>query len=109
MATPEGIIKSDILGFLRGLDNCEVFPITTGGIYDKAKGRFRPHPGRIGTPDILVCLKGRFIGIEVKSPTGRVSPKQAEVIAAINDSGGFAIVARSVFECREILRQEGLV
>lgn len=62
---------------------------------------------RNGTPDILACVSGRFVAIEVKSERGRVSPLQAAQIRAIREAGGIAGVARSVEDAEKILR-EGL-
>ena len=56
---------------------------------------------KAGTPDLIVCVKGsgRFIGIEVKRPSGGVvSPLQKHHIEKIQKAGGIAGVVRSV-EC----------
>lgn len=37
----------------------------------------------------------QFAAVEVKSPKGRVSPKQRHFLDYVRESGGFAIVARS--------------
>ena len=53
---------------------------------------------RRGCPDILACLNGKFIAIEVKAP-GKLStltPLQEHQIAAINISGGLAFAADSL-------------
>lgn len=50
---------------------------------------------RNGTPDILACLNGRFVAIEVKGPRGKPTVLQLEQIARIEDAGGIAMVARS--------------
>lgn len=58
-----------------------------------------------GTPDILACLNGRFIGIEVKKPVGgKVSELQKLKIKEIQRAGGIAFVARSVKEVEEHLQ-----
>lgn len=63
-----------------------------------------------GTPDILVCYKGRFIGIEVKKPEGGVvSPLQKLKLQKIEMSGGIAFVARSVKEVEDIFKHHKLV
>ncbi len=56
-----------------------------------------------GIPDILCCYNGRFIGIEVKTENGKVSPDQERVISNINNAGGLAFVARSVDDVIEKL------
>ncbi len=49
-----------------------------------------------GTPDILACIEGRFVAIEVKAPRGRLSKVQEVQLAKIERAGGITIVARSV-------------
>lgn len=58
-----------------------------------------------GVPDILACVNGKFVAIEVKTPTGRVSPLQEYQINRINNSGGLAAVARSVDDVKKLLAQ----
>lgn len=45
-----------------------------------------------GIPDILACIKGYFVGIEVKAPNGKPSEIQLYKVRAINAAGGFAFV-----------------
>lgn len=47
---------------------------------------------RAGVPDLIVCVNGRFLGVEVKSDVGRPSEIQMENIRQIRENGGFAIV-----------------
>jgi hypothetical protein len=57
-----------------------------------------------GIPDILCCYKGLFIGIEVKSPTGkgRASDVQKLKIKAIRNSGGVAFITDNLKEVERI-------
>src|SRR5690625_4700962 len=64
---------------------------------------------RAGTPDIVACINGRFVAIEVKRPGGVVSPLQAANIELIKKAGGIASVAYSLEETEGILQDEGLV
>lgn len=45
-----------------------------------------------GIPDILACINGYFVGIEVKAPNGIPSELQLHNVHAINAAGGFAFV-----------------
>jgi len=59
---------------------------------------FKVHGGPFqmaGLPDLLGCVQGRFIGIEVKRPSRmtNVSPIQQRMIQKINLNGGLAIVS----------------
>lgn len=50
-----------------------------------------------GTSDILGILPdGRFLAIEVKSATGRLSEEQKFFIFQINANGGKAFMARTI-------------
>ena len=45
-----------------------------------------------GIPDILMCVNGTFISLELKSATGRPSELQKKNTAMINGSGGLGII-----------------
>jgi len=49
---------------------------------------------RAGVPDLLCCIDGLFVAIELKTNYGRVSKLQAYTIEQINSSGGIGIVLR---------------
>lgn len=49
--------------------------------------------GRKGVPDLLVCYRGTFIGIEVKRERGmKPTPLQERNLQEISEAGGLAIV-----------------
>ena len=60
---------------------------------------------RNGTPDILACIDGRFLAIEVKTATGKVSVLQQIQIDRIHAAGGLALVARSWEDVEKYLCQ----
>ncbi len=63
-----------------------------------------------GTPDILCCINGRFVAIEVKRPKGGVvSNLQKSKIKKIKKAGGIAFVARSVEDVSAVLRHENVI
>ena len=63
-----------------------------------------------GIPDILACINGTFVAIEVKrSKGGIVSPLQKAQIAKIKENGGIAGVASSMEEFLEILKEGKLL
>lgn len=47
---------------------------------------------KAGIPDILACVNGYFVGIEVKGPNGKPSELQIRTIKKIRQAGGFAFV-----------------
>ena len=56
----------------------------------------------VGFPDLIVWFKGRFVGLEVKSPTGRQSESQKDVQEAIKYNGGEYHVVRSIDDVARI-------
>ena len=47
---------------------------------------------KAGIPDILACVNGYFVGIEVKAKNGKPSDLQIYNLQKIEDSGGFAVL-----------------
>lgn len=45
-----------------------------------------------GIPDILACVNGYFVAIEVKAQNGKPSELQLYNIRKIREAGGFAVV-----------------
>lgn len=45
-----------------------------------------------GIPDIIACINGRFVGIEVKASKGKPSPLQVRNINLITCAGGYATI-----------------
>ena len=75
-------------------------------VYLKSKGYYARKvvtSNHSGVPDILACVKGRFIGIEVKKAGGVVSKLQTHNIDMITMSGGIAFVAYSVDDVKKQL------
>lgn len=69
----------------------------------KAQRFVRYHTAK-GCSDILGQLKdGRFLAIEVKRLSGKVTPDQAAFLAKVQQNGGVAFVARSVEEAWKVL------
>ena len=46
----------------------------------------------IGVPDIVACIKGRFVGIECKAGNNRPTELQLRNLESIRDNGGIALV-----------------
>lgn len=79
MATPESKVKAKIHALLKKHDAYAVNYI--GGI-----------SANNGTPDILACLNGRFIGIEAKAGKNKPTDLQTLNLKRIDDAGGLALV-----------------
>jgi len=57
---------------------------------------------RAGVPDLIVCLDGQFVAMEVKRPGGMVTALQFATLDDIDRAGGVAHVVYSVQEAIEI-------
>ena len=58
-----------------------------------------------GNPDIICCLNGRFVAIEVKQPGKNPTELQKLKMDKITEAGGVAFVARSVSDVMTALSQ----
>lgn len=59
----------------------------------------------VGSSDLIgVSPSGRFLAVEVKTPTGRVRPEQQKFIDAVNRIGGIGIIARSVDDALKAIK-----
>lgn len=57
----------------------------------------------IGIPDLLICLWGEFIGLEVKQPGAKLRPRQKLVLHEIFKAGGVAAVVETVGQAEILL------
>ena len=97
----EKTIKNAILNWLLHQPGVFAFVCPTTGIYDAKRGFWRTSSKR-GIPDLLCCYKGKFIGIEVKTATGRLRPDQISFREALELAGGVFILARSVEDVEKV-------
>lgn len=60
-----------------------------------------------GTSDVIACVRGRFVALEVKKPKDGVpvTPEQTAFLALVNRSGGVGVVVRSVAETAEVVQR----
>ena len=79
--TPEGRVKDACVALLKRYNAYYFYPMT-GGF------------GRSGVPDIVVCYRGLFLGVECKAGYNKTTPLQDREIAAIHKAGGSAMVVR---------------
>jgi Holliday junction resolvase len=78
MTTPEKKVKDKVKKLLEEYGAYYFMP-TTGGY------------GRSGVPDIVACLRGKFIGIECKANGNKPTALQEKNLMKIMDVGGFAV------------------
>ena len=69
---------------------------------------WKEHGGPYGTsgiPDIICCYKGRFLGLEVKLPGGKLTALQKRTLDKINAAGGIARRVESVDDVKAVIAQ----
>lgn len=89
----ESAIQRGIIQYLRGLD--DTYVLNVGGGASTAKG----------TPDILACVRGRFVAVEVKrqdSGYGLTKPQELRM-KTIERAGGIAIVAVGIPDVKNVV------
>jgi hypothetical protein len=77
--TPEKKVKAKVVAQLKTLGAYYFYPVTGGY-------------GASGVPDIVACLKGRFIGIECKANGNKPTALQQMNLDNIAAQGGIALV-----------------
>ena len=97
MATPEGEIQNAICEYLT-LRRHFFYRSNNTPVYDATRKTFRAMNKYTpkGLPDITLIKDGRYVGLEVKTPKGKVSQDQCDVWNAIVMAGGEYHVVRSV-------------
>ena len=68
---------------------------------------WKEHGGMYGTagiPDLIVCYKGRFIGLECKVGKNTATALQQQTIRQILKADGYAVVVKSVGEVKAIIQ-----
>lgn len=61
--------------------------------------------GKRGLPDITACIGGKYVGIELKAPSGRQSSEQLQAQDSIERAGGVYVLIRTPEEFEEFLEK----
>lgn len=100
------MIQKSILEYLSFFDKSFFWQNDSFGIKGrKRENRYRPN----GVPDIIGVANGIFIGIEVKTASGKMLESQKIFRQKFVECGGIYIVARSVDDVKEILKIKKIV
>ena len=90
MTTPEAKVKTEIRKYLSAQ---AIFWVSV-----------QNGPGaKPGDPDLVLCYRGRFIGVEVKSATGKLRPLQKVRQKEIEASGGEFWIVRTLDDLKLLL------
>ena len=84
-------IVNAIMRYLKTVPSCFAWK-EHGGMY-----------GTAGLPDIICCIKGRFVAFEVKTPSGKLTKLQETMIQKIRAARGEAFKVTSVEDVKFIL------
>ena len=87
----ESVIVAAIIKYLKSVPRCFCWK-EHGGLY-----------GTAGIPDIICCIEGRFVGFDVKNEKEKPTKLQESTIRKITNSGGIAMVVRSVDEVKVVI------
>lgn len=79
---------------------------SVGGYWILVQGGAFSKPG---DPDLVACVKGRFVAIEAKTPEGSIREIQRVRAEQIVKAQGLHVFARSLEDVQELLESEGLV
>jgi hypothetical protein len=76
--------------------------IKAGGYCAKIHGGDNPFQA-VGIPDLLCCIHGRFVGLEVKLPGEKLRKMQRVALREIYNAGGVAAVVETVGQGARLL------
>lgn len=72
--------ENQVKKYLKNVPNCWFFKVWGGGFQ------------KSGIPDLIACINGKFVAIELKSENGKPSELQKMNVSKINHCGGYAII-----------------
>lgn len=86
-------LQNLILDYLNCLPGCFAWRNNNTGLWDPVKKIYRPLRGHShkGVSDILGCINGRSLCVEVKSKCKRPTPEQDAFLDIIERIGGIAL------------------
>jgi hypothetical protein len=97
--------KKFIAGEERKLQSLVANYLNLHAIYFEQDRMDKRTSGKKGRPDFRCCYRGRFLAIECKAESGRLSSEQAVELARIRKSGGYTCVAMLLEDVQGALRE----
>lgn len=79
--TPESKVKAKAVDIIKKHKGYYFFPVMGGY-------------GRSGIPDIIVCHRGKFLGVECKAGFNKPTALQEQEMVKIEQAGGASMVVR---------------
>lgn len=91
IVTRETAIKRRVIAHLRKRYGREIYIVKQTSV------------NAAGTPDLLVCYRGRFVAMELKTAIGGPEKLQEQRIAEVEAAGGLAGIVRCPADADELL------
>ena len=88
-------ITANIVRIVNYQPGCVAYRINNVGVWDAAKGIHRKGNTEKGIPDIIACIRGQYVAIEVKAGRDKMSIHQEMRRQEIERAGGKFLVANS--------------
>ena len=92
--TSEDKLKKEVKAYLKSINAYFFMPVQTG--YGAT------------TLDFLVCINGRFVGVETKAKGKMPTPRQSMIIDQINAAGGVAFATDSLERTKKYIEDHVL-
>lgn len=86
----EKMIQREILKYLATVEECWVIKVVISN--------------ERGCPDVLACIQGKFLALEIKDETGQPTAIQCAQHRRIEKAGGKVYIVRSVKEVQHIVK-----
>lgn len=93
--TPANQLTSDVIQHIDMSGGWATRVNTSGRVLN---GKYIPGTTKNGTPDIIGCIKGKFVGIEIKIGRDKQSEAQRKVEADIQRAKGLYIIVHNLDE-----------
>jgi hypothetical protein len=88
-------ITANIIRIINFQPRCAAHRLNNVGVWDEKKQVHRKGNTEKGLPDIIACIRGLCVWIEVKAGKDRQSEDQKKRQFEIEKAGGFYLIARS--------------
>lgn len=87
-------VKAQVVKILKEIGAYYFYPVASGYM-------------SIGVPDIVACIKGRFVGIECKAGSNQATPLQQKNLLDIVNNGGISVLVNedALVELKKLLQE----
>lgn len=89
------------VGNFRSLDGNRIIKVGTVGSSDLIG-----FTSKTITPDMVGQVIAQYVALEIKTPSGKVSPQQTAFISMVNKLGGIGAIVRSVDEAKSVFASQ---